>query len=1033
MGKYDKEREALGLQPIGAKSTSPNINSSSKYASERQALTKPPTLTQSSYQSREVFDMFKEMPEQAKKSNPVIGEEYFSLNAFPMRQNDNLLMKGLKGVGNFAASTIDAPLEVMRKLSIQGGNILTGKGIQPLPKNTSFVNDILPKGASDTLRSFEEKSPILGGLARMGVDTIADPTTFLGAGVVKNTARKVFTPQLERNLIDPALTQPIKPIPEPLKAPSRRVDSIQIETPSKPKSIAQNALQKIESPKVMASNIEQPALETSISEPLLKNRQFAENSVLNSQVAPDMLKQDIKENLPQYEQLSNKVTFDKATSKVGQNYTKAVQDFTDAKGGVNADDVALGEALITKAIRDGNTDEANRLIADLAEKLTTAGQAVQAASIFKRLTPEGMLLYAQRMVNRANRDLFERLGENANKQKIVLTPEDSEFILSKMKEVQKLPEGRKRTVEMARVMRLIADKVPSTLGERIKAVQRDMMLSNPRTAIKNIGGNIIMGGLENIKDVVGTPVDMLTSKLTGQRTTTIPSATAQLKGGLRGLGETVSDQFGGLSVGDLKGKNVGEQLSVIKEGFSKPINTYQASTQWEIPKKTVFQGKGPVSRTMNLLDRAVGFNMEIGDRPFYNAALDDSLNQMMRLNKTDSPTPQMLEQAKKIAEDRTFQSTNAITRAGKQIHDALNLGKSFGLGDFVLPFVKTPANILNKAIQYSPAGLGKAVEEAVNLAKKNGKFDQKAFVDSISRSVTGSGVIMAGYALAEKGVITGTGNKDKDIASFERNLGKSDFAVKLGDKYFTYDWAQPASMALAVGADMYLKGKTKKEAENAVIEGIKSGGETLLKQSFLQGIQKMFGGYAPMDNLEATAYSAPAQFIPTISSQITQLTDPIKRSTYGGSLPQNTLNSIKSKIPGQSKTLEPSIDVFGKPVQQYQGKNNFPNVFLNPARSTEFKPNDVQKEIIRIYESTGSKDVFPKVAPRSFTNKGETINLTPKEITKFQQTMGSEAESNLRNIINKNTFDDQKAKLMAAAIQKAYENAKAEILRDRAK
>jgi len=127
--------------------------------------------------------------------NQTIGENAFLVNAFPIKQSDNVAVKGVKGLGNIAFSTLDAPFELARKLSLQGGSILTGKGIQKdLPKNTTFAKNLLfpalGENAQKSFESFQEKHPTLGGLAEMGIDTIADPSLYFGVGVGKNLASK---------------------------------------------------------------------------------------------------------------------------------------------------------------------------------------------------------------------------------------------------------------------------------------------------------------------------------------------------------------------------------------------------------------------------------------------------------------------------------------------------------------------------------------------------------------------------------------------------------------------------------------------------------------------------------------------------------------------------------------------------------------------------------------------------------------------------------------------------------------------------
>lgn len=731
-----------------------------------------------------------------------------------------------------------------------------------------------------------------------------------------------------------------------------------------------------------------------------KERQFAQ-SVRDSQIATDDIKQNLKNNRLTYEPITNKETFEKATKIVNDNPNQALEYFNSPSKGVSADDVALGEALITKAIKEGNPGEADRLIADLAEKLTTAGQAVQAASIFKRLTPEGMLMYAHRVVNSTNKDLLLRKGLKAKK--VTLTPEDSTFILETMKKAQSLPDGREKDIAIAQVMQLIADKAPATLGEKVKGLQRISLLLNPKTMARNIIGNTLFGTVDNLSNVVATPIDKLTSKLTGMRTTTLPSLKGQFKSGLEGAKHTIED---------------------VRLG----IDTSSASTQFDLPNKRIFETK-----VFNALDKATKTGLQLGDRPFYKAAYDDVLRQQMKLSKATEPTQEMIEQAHKIAQQRTYQDVNALTNAFKMVQTALNGGRNFGLGNIVVPFVKTPANILKRAIEYSPIGVEKAIREAFNIGK--GTFDQKTFVDSIARSVTGTALIMVGYDIAKRGIITGSGNKDKDVAAFERGLGKNDFAFKYGDNYYTYDWAQPASMALAVGADIYLKGKDRTEAENVVFDAVKSGGETLFKQSLLQGVQRFMGGYSPIDNLANTAINAPTQFVPTLSKQITQVTDPTQRSTYSTSNLGTGWNLIKAKIPWASKTLQPKVNTFGNTVQHYQGDNSLFNIFLNPGNYTEFKPNRVQKEIMRIFETTGEKDIFPKVSPKYFTFKGEKITLTPEEITGFQRTMGKATEARMNRLISNNDYalrsNESKAKALARAIEFSYDDAKRELLSNR--
>jgi len=160
------------------------------------------------------------VPFQSLPSNPTIGENLFLHNMFPIKQSDNILMKGLKGLGNFGVSTLSAPGEVLRKLSLQGGSLLSGNGLADLPKNTSFTQDILPKGASSAINNFQERNPILGNIGKMALETAVDPTSYLTGNTIKN-AIKGPTEGIE--LAGKTITDTKLPKYDPIEANALRV------------------------------------------------------------------------------------------------------------------------------------------------------------------------------------------------------------------------------------------------------------------------------------------------------------------------------------------------------------------------------------------------------------------------------------------------------------------------------------------------------------------------------------------------------------------------------------------------------------------------------------------------------------------------------------------------------------------------------------------------------------------------------------------------------------------------------------------
>ena len=85
----------------------------------------------------------------------------------------------------------------------------------------------------------------------------------------------------------------------------------------------------------------------------------------------------------------------------------------------------------------------------------------------------------------------------------------------------------------------------------------------------------------------------------------------------------------------------------------------------------------------------------------------------------------------------------------------------------ILPFRKTPANILVRGVEYSPLGLLKGLADIRNIGKKVGKGKNKRVltatevIDNISAGLTGTGLLALGVYLAAQGLIRGHGEDEE--------------------------------------------------------------------------------------------------------------------------------------------------------------------------------------------------------------------------------------------------------------------------------
>lgn len=131
---------------------------------------------------------------------------------------------------------------------------------------------------------------------------------------------------------------------------------------------------------------------------------------------------------------------DQAKAAVEKDYTGSLTKVLTAEN-PNDKEIALGEHLIVKAQQEGKTGEAVNITETLDKNLREHGRAVQAASIIGRLSPEGQLLRATRVI----RKIRESNPENITKEQ------------NTAKEIQQTVEGSVPPLDRAAVHQAVKD------------------------------------------------------------------------------------------------------------------------------------------------------------------------------------------------------------------------------------------------------------------------------------------------------------------------------------------------------------------------------------------------------------------------------------------------------------------------------------------------------------------------------------------------------------------------------------------------
>jgi hypothetical protein len=598
----------------------------------------------------------------------------------------------------------------------------------------------------------------------------------------------------------------------------------------------------------------------------------------------------------------------------------------------------------------------------------------------------------------------EKITERVIKSKQIV-PEEADQIRALARKVSELSGDVKIQAGQDLQMVLQALERPTML-RKVSTAQTIAQLLNPKTLVRNTVGNEAFWALEKVNRLVTAPIDWTVSKFTGKREVTF-------------LKNNQWDYWRNWLIG-------------AKAGW-KGVNPEGLSTQYDLRGRTFSHKWNPLT----YMEKVMGASLQSFDYASYKRAVGQTLDEMARLDAVNKGLKgeaaaahvekfirnvdvNLTDIAEKYGQYVTFQDTNLASTSAVKAKRLLNLGQDFGLGDVVLKYPRTPANLLMRALEYSPAGFLRSGKILADIKMGKG-FNQREFALALSRAITGSlGFTGMGYFLTQKGILTDAGNKDRDIRELEKSAGKGAYQVNVtalrrfigsgfdekqaspqsGDNLITYDWMQPIAVSLALGAGgatksgKLLKGEKPSRLIKA-FDAVSGASQTLIDQSFLQGIQRAFDfqpNQTPMDKAIELAKGVPASFVPTAVNQIRQVTDPDRRITNYG-----TVNSVKNRLPGISKTLPADYGTLGKPKQTYQDNSLF-NVFINPAFTSKYNPSPDAKLVIDLIGRTGDKTVAPRVPGKTLKIGKETHKLTSEQYSRLQKLTGEETSRRLKSL-----------------------------------
>ena len=678
-----------------------------------------------------------------------------------------------------------------------------------------------------------------------------------------------------------------------------------------------------------------------------------------------------------------------AKAELGQRITKA--------------DTAEAISAYNLAISEGDHKAAFELATAIADAAHDSAQMVQAMNLMNRLTPEGRLLTLRRLVDKMN-DRAARQNRAPRQN----TPDSGDMEGARVDYIDKVTgftlsdelatnylmaeTDAERAAAWDAITTSIADQIPSTFMEKANFWRYTSMLTNPTTHIRNIMGNAIQMGARKIKNSIGTAIERAVIKDQSQRTKAV-NVDKDLKAFAKGQYET--DQSAAMGSG--------KYSDATAAGIEREIQS----------KRKMFKGEDVLSRAVQSIGDLNSRALDYEDVIFNRNAYVDSFAQALQAKGVTAAEAHAGTRAADVeaarayaieeAQRATYRNTTALSEALSQFgrYEGDNPVKRAGsfVADALFPFRKTPANILTTGLDYSPIGLAKGIKEAM-FDVKSGKCTAADAVDSIASGLTGTGILALGAYLAAEGLLhVRAGDDDKEEA-FEKSMGGQDYAIQIGDKSYTLDWAVPAAMPLFAGAAIMESIRKGGGTFDALVDSLLGMQDVVLETSMLSSLNDLVSNisYAkskPMYLIDRAASSYAGQYIPTIGSKVASVFDDTVRKSYvengSGQVASDVnyfLQGAAKKVPGARNQLQPMVDMWGNEVSNGSAPERVFQSFFSPGFLKAQDNSPATQEIRRLAKATGDSTVYPAAAEKSYTVKGETRTMTGEEYTRYAKAMG---------------------------------------------
>lgn len=637
--------------------------------------------------------------------------------------------------------------------------------------------------------------------------------------------------------------------------------------------------------------------------------------------------------------------------------------------------------------------------------LSSVKQIIRESKLSKTLTDQDAEEIAKLLTKGYSDQVESTVNAIMATQQYGISDDTIDAVIEIFDKANKFGENSKARVELEnQAYALLANEVTtSNWQDKWNTWRYFSMLSKPATHIRNAVGNVGMNVVSGVKNELAAVMESVAGAVNPDMKRT-KALLNPLDGADRGLISAAAKDADDIAYRALSGSKYGAtggikgQAKAFREGPGRAIQKMADFNSDLLEKEDWIGLKAKYSTSLAGYLKANNLGAEV-----FNAT-DDASQQFMNLAR---------EYAIREAQRATFHESSTLADALSGLSQRLNeSGRTRDnavsmLIEGIVPFKKTPINIVKTAGRYSPIGIADAVQKGARAVSK-GTYSASEVLDSLASGLTGTGIMALGAYLGSQGLVRGTGTDDEKQNSFDKLRGAQDYSLQVGDKNYTIDWAAPSVLPLLVGVELQQSLSDGGIDSSDIINAVASMADPVVETTMMSGISNALAAaqYAedPTERLTLAATNAASgyitQGIPSMLGSAARAMDNTRRTAYpektgvAGQL-ERTLLSTKNKIPFLSEKSPEYRDAWGRTAENRTGgeslAGNLAYQIFSPGYVSEDNTTPVDNYVQGLYNRTGNSDVLPQNISRSFQKDGATVRMSGEDYSKAQEIAGSMA------------------------------------------